>query len=89
MGNDKIYRDKVTQTIVARRYRLVDDHQTAFEWARFLTRALGIVIDPKDLANEMNYVPEKYQKEEFLAQEIASAQYQWKKSKMLHSDCVG
>ena len=83
MGNDKAYRDKVIHTIVARRYRLVDDHQTAFEWARFLTRALGIVIDPQDLANEMNYVPEKNQQEEFLAKEIISAQLQWKKSQIL------
>ena len=44
----------------------------------FLSRALGVVVDNKDLALDMEYVPESWQKEDVLEQDICRQQRRWK-----------
>ena len=85
LGLDKEYRDKVMHAITARNYRLTDDAQTSFEWARFLTRAMGIVVDLDDLKQSMNYEAEVWQSDSFLEEEMNREQRRWKRSQLLYA----
>ena len=78
LGNDRAYRDKVASAISKRSHRIWDDKQTSFEWARFLTRALGVVTSDKDLALEMDYVPETWQEDDVTELEVLRIQNRWK-----------
>ena len=82
IGQDKTYRQKVSSAIMQQNYRIFDDSQTSFEWARFLTRALGVVLDTNELSIKMNYVPKTWQVDSFLQYEFIHAQQQWKLRKM-------
>lgn len=88
LGQDKSYRYKVSKAILARKDRIFDDRQTSFEWARFLTRALGVNVNKNDLALDMEYAPDSWQQDDFLEQEICKAQRQWKTSKLIASFLV-
>jgi len=80
LGQDKEYRDKVASVISQRSHRIWDDKQTSFEWARFLTRALGVVVEAHELSIEMKYTPESWQEDEILAREYEREQDRWRKS---------
>ena len=78
LANDREYRRKVSIAITQRSHRIWDDKQTSFEWARFLTRALGVVIHYDELALELDYHPETWQSDDALRKGIVKAQQQWK-----------
>lgn len=85
LGRDKPYRQKVSSAIKQRNHRIYDDSQTAFEWARFLCRALGVVLDntAKDIvAGEMNYIPEAWQEDSFVQNEFIKMQQKWKSARL-------
>ena len=65
------------QAIAVRKDRIFNDLQTSFEWARFLCRAMGVIIDSNDLMLEMEYFPLNEEKQEF---ELIMEQYRWKRS---------
>ena len=85
LGQDKSYREKVSNAILSRKERLSDDKQVSFEWARFLTRAVGVGISEKTLAKYMGYAPDFWQENNFLEHEICREQRRWKKSRIIHS----
>jgi len=85
LGKDVNYRDKVSNAILARNERIFDDKQVSFEWARFLTRAVGMVLDEKTLAIDMAYTPNAWQKNEFVEHETCREQRRWKRSKIVES----
>jgi hypothetical protein len=80
LGQDQQYRDKVAHAISLRKNRIFDDHQVAFEWSRFLSRALGVKISAEDLAHKMNYNPERWQEDKVLDMEMIRLQKLWKRS---------
>ena len=82
LGQDTKYRYRVSKAILARKDRIFDDRQTSFEWARFLTRAVGVVVDNEDLALHMEYAPELWQQDDILEQAICRQQHRWKMGKM-------
>ena len=49
LGNDMRYRNQVAAAFKARSHRIYDNKRIAFEWARFLTRALEIPVVNGDL----------------------------------------
>ena len=65
LGQDKSYRYKVSKAILARKDRIFDDRQTSFEWARFLTMVLGVIVDKNELLLEMEYAPDSWQQDNF------------------------
>jgi len=83
LGKDRKYRAKVSHAISQRKNRIFDDDQVAFEWARFLCRALGIRINTEDLAQRMNYNPEYWQRDTVLNEEMIRLQRHWKRSSLL------
>ena len=85
LGLDKEYRHEVAGAILKRRHRIFDDEQTSYEWARFLTRANGLVFSNEELAIDMKYRPESWQSEESLSKQILAEQRSWKKSKLLYA----
>lgn len=82
LGRDKSYRQRVSSAIRKQNCRIYDDTQTSFEWARFLTRVLGLVVNDDELALEMKYHPEPWQKDSFLEDEFIKMQKRWKRSKV-------
>ena len=80
LGQDIQYRNEVAMAIQTRKDRIFDDKQTSFEWARFLTRAMGVVVDANDLALEMEFIPETWQRDDFLETEMILEQRRWKRS---------
>mmetsp|Transcript_25961 Transcript_25961/g.31411 ORF Transcript_25961/g.31411 Transcript_25961/m.31411 type:complete len:168 (-) Transcript_25961:281-784(-) len=83
LGNDATYRDKVASAIKERSYRIWNDFQTSFEWARFLVRALGVSgVNDDELAIEMGYEPEAWQEDEATAKEIVKEQKRWRLSQL-------
>ena len=85
LGQDRIYRDKVSNAILARRSRIFSDAQTSFEWARFLVRAVGVVVDDADLARDMNFEPNEWQMDMRLEKDIIEQQQRWKRSQLIKS----
>ena len=85
LGQDRIYRDKVSNAILARKRRIFSDTQTSFEWARFLTRAVGVVVDDKDLTRDMNFEPHEWQMDMQLEKDMINQQQRWKRSQMIKS----
>jgi len=85
LGQDAHYRAKVANAISLRNYRIFNDAQTSFEWARFLCRAMGVVINNDDLAKEMEYIPEPWQQNEFTAAEFLIHQERWKRAASIES----
>ena len=83
LGRDRSYRKKVSHAMSVRSYRIWDDSQTSFEWAQFLTRAMGVIIDPTELAQEMNYTAEVWQTDNFLSRDIIQKQVQWESASRL------
>lgn len=97
LGQNKTFNELVSNAIEKRKYRIYDDEQTSFEWARFLSRALGVVqlFDLKDfdakieggnldqfLSKEMDYAPDVWQEDWFVQEEIIKIQEKWRDSKM-------
>ena len=82
LGRDSTYRQKVSNAIKKRNHRIFDDIQTSFEWARFLTRALGVVIDDNELALKMKYHPKSWQEDSFVQDAFVKMQQRWKRSSM-------
>ena len=82
LGRDRVYRHKVSSAILQRNHRIFDDIQTSFEWARFISRALGVVLNEKQLAMEMNYVPNTWQADSFIQHEFIKCQAKWRLSKL-------
>jgi len=82
LGTDAEYRKRVAFAIDARSSRIYDDHEVSLEWARFITRALGVSIKPEELALEMEYVPESWQTDSFHQKVIRDQQSRWKKAKL-------
>jgi hypothetical protein len=85
LGQDTTYREKVSKAIMARNQRIFSDDQISFEWARFLTRAVGVVVDDKDLALEMEYEPQEWQEDQHLEQGITDQQRLWRRSQLMKS----
>lgn len=83
LGRDKTYRQKVSNAIQKRNHRIFDDIQTSFEWARFLTRSLGVVIDDDELALKMKYHPKPWQEDSFVQDAFIKMQQRWKRSMMI------
>ena len=83
LGQDVAYREKVSNAIMARNQRIFSDYQTSFEWARFLTRAVGVSVDDRDLALEMEYEPREWQEDQHLEQGIVEQQQRWRRSQMI------
>jgi hypothetical protein len=97
LGQNKTLNKLVSNGIEERKYRIYDDAQTSFEWARFLSRALGVVrlFDLEEggakvedgnvdqfLSKELEYVPEVWQEDWFVQEEVISIQKRWRDSKM-------
>ncbi len=78
LGRDNEYRQRVSNAIMKQNHRIFDDVQTSYEWARFLSRALGVVLGEKELALEMDYIPKRWQVDSFLQDEFILGQQQWK-----------
>lgn len=82
LGLDDEYRSRVANAIQQRKHRIYDDQETSFEWARFLTRALGVRVTDKDLARQMDYSPQSWQKAEFHSEIMLDQQRRWRRAKM-------
>lgn len=82
LGLDTEYRNRVANAIQLRKHRIYDDQETSFEWARFLTRALGVRITDEDLSRQMDYVPQSWQKAEFHSEIILDQQRRWRRAKI-------
>ncbi len=81
LGTDEEYRQRLIRAIQLRTYRMYDDHETSFEWARFLTRAMGVRVTAQDLALEMNFSRASWQTEFFHQNVIRMQQKRWKRKK--------
>ncbi len=97
LGQNKTFNKLVSNGIEGRKYRIYDDAQTSFEWARFLCRALGVVqlydledVDVKNeggnldqfLSKEMEYAPEVWQEDWWVQEEVIKIQEKWRDSKL-------
>jgi len=79
LGLDKEYNRKVASAISRRSHRIWDDKQTSFEWARFLTRALGVSVSKEELMFDLDYTPEIWQEDDVIASKMEHIQKQWKR----------
>eukprot|EP01083_Nonionella_stella_P021959 60742_1 len=50
LGMDQEYRAHVVSAIRSRKHRIHADTEISFEWARFLTRAIGVFVGDEELA---------------------------------------
>ena len=82
LGMDLDYRNRVASAIDARKHRIFNDAETSFEWARFLSRAMGVSIKDEDLALEMKFVREEWQTPEFHQNLMCDQQRRWRRAKM-------
>jgi len=86
LARDVQYRQKVSLAIQQRSHRIWNDHQVAFEWARFLMRALGVNHIPQNqIAKSMSYSPAAWQRQELLDRQHLSQQMRWKLSRELRN----
>jgi hypothetical protein len=82
LGMDSAYRNRVASAIDVRKERIFNDVETSFEWARFLSRAMGVTVRDDDLALEMKFVREEWQTPEFHQNLMSDQQSIWKRAKM-------
>lgn len=82
LGVDSDYRNRVASAISIRKHRIFNDAETSYEWARFLSRAMGVSINDEDLAIEMNYVPEEWQTTDYHSLIMVNQQRRWKRAKL-------
>lgn len=83
LASDESYRQKVSGAFRARRNRMFDDEFVAIEWAKLLTRALGIKTTEVELISQMGHERESYQQDEYFATKVEEEQTRWRNSVML------
>lgn len=81
LGTDQEYRKKVVSAIRSRKHRIHADTEISFEWARFLTRAMGVFVGDDELALEMGFARKSWQTKNFHDKVLRSSQARWKRTK--------
>lgn len=81
LANDKSYNLLVRQAITKRSHRIANDEQTAFEWSRFIIRAMGVtpdIVTDEELMRKHEYIPKEWQMDLKTEKEMIGIQKRWR-----------
>ncbi len=85
LASDDDYRARVARAIRVRADRIFNEKSVNYEWAKLLTRALGMRKSDDELKLLTGFVPEERHEEPYVSQAIEDEQLRWRRSVLLRN----
>ncbi|KAL7548716.1 hypothetical protein ACHAWF_011984 [Thalassiosira exigua] len=83
LASDQDYRSGVVRSIRERKNRIFDERMVSVEWAKLLTRSLGIRISEEEIRSKIGFIPEERHQEDYISKAMEREQMRWKRSVLL------